>query len=90
MSGSLDPNLQKELLNALEGSGFPFQTGVAQTIRDTNLWQIDAEEFPWRDPLGGDQFVDIICSHGAMTAVVECKKTTKRSSSSFSNPGRRV
>jgi hypothetical protein len=62
---------------ALRGSGFPFQTAVAHAVRATSGWSVDASEYPWHDPAGGDQFLDLVITNGKLFLTVECKKTTK-------------
>jgi hypothetical protein len=46
-------------------------------VRRAQRWSVVAEEFPWRDDAGSDQFIDIIATSGRVALVIECKKTTK-------------
>ena len=62
---------------ALLASGFPFQTAVAKAVSTLEGWQVIAEEFPWRDDAGADQFVDLVASNDRFVVVIECKKTQK-------------
>jgi Holliday junction resolvase len=36
-----------------------------------------AEEFPWRDEGGADQFLDLVAEKGRVVLTIECKKTQK-------------
>lgn len=60
---------------ALRASGFPFQTAVEHTIRTLPGWTVDRVEFPWRDPNGTDQFLDLVVLRGTLVLLIECKKT---------------
>lgn len=72
--------LQTELLDLLNGSGFPFQVGVRKEIEqtaNTHGWAVDAEEHYWRHPkteCGG--FIDFVISHQQyiFTILIECKR----------------
>jgi hypothetical protein len=68
-----DSIIQKALLD----SGFPFQTAVADVIRQTPQWSIETEEFPWQDNNNSVQFLDIVAKCGNIFVGVECKKTRK-------------
>lgn len=57
-------------------SGFPFQTAVADVVRRTPGWSVTAEEFPWRDDLGEDHFLDLAAeSEAGNILTIEAKKT---------------
>jgi hypothetical protein len=75
-----DPADRKAISGALTASGFPFQLAVRDVFQRSD-WVIVEEEFPWRDPLGKDEFLDIVSapssSNRKVIATVECKKTTK-------------
>jgi hypothetical protein len=60
---------------ALQASGFPFQTAVADAIERTAHWSVVASEWPWRDPESGDQFLDLVAVCGRLSLAIECKKT---------------
>jgi hypothetical protein len=68
--------------NALLRSGFPFQIAVRTAISSLG-WRVGEEEFPWRDPSGKDEFLDMVASPPSeaqeVLATIECKKTTKES-----------
>lgn len=65
------------VIAALLASGFPFQTAVASAIGQLKDWSVVAEEFPWRDDLAGDQFLDLVVSDDHFVVSIECKKTQK-------------
>jgi len=65
------------VIAALRASGFPFQTAVAHAVRTTSGWSVHASEYPWQDPAGTDQFLDLVITNGKCFLTVECKKTTK-------------
>lgn len=61
-------------LTALKGSGFPFQTAVAQVIRSTGC-SIHASEYAWRGLDGESSFLDIVAISKPFVLTIECKKT---------------
>ncbi len=65
------------LVRKLQTSGFPFQTAVAHVVRDSKSWSVDNSEYPWLDPSGKDEFLDLVIKKGELYAGVECKKTEK-------------
>ncbi len=69
------------LVVGLQASGFPFQTAVASVVRQSSLWSLVEQEFPWQDPGGGDHFLDLVAERHAdsMIAAIECKKSQKES-----------
>ena len=73
----VNQSIPPEVLDALKGSGFPFQTAVAHVIESTKEWSIDATEYPWRGPEQRDQFLDIVAISKKITLTIECKKTAK-------------
>lgn len=64
-------------IGALLASGFPFQTTVASVVERLEWWKVVSEEFPWRDDLARDQFLDLVASDGQFVVTIECKKTQK-------------
>jgi len=74
------------VIGALLASGFPFQTAVARAIGQLKDWTVVAEEFPWRDELAGDQFLDLVVSDDHFVVSIECKKTQKETLT-FLQPG---
>jgi len=76
MSDPVSPNTLQPTLNALVASGFPFQTAVSQVIR-RSAYTLVAEEIPWRDDAGNDQFLDLVAEKNRLTLTIECKKTQK-------------
>jgi hypothetical protein len=75
---------------ALMKSGFPLQARVEHEIeaRGASGWKLLASEYPWRDPDGEDQFVDLIANCGCVVLVIECKKAQERSLSFLRPVGR--
>ena len=75
------PSIPQEIRAALQGSGFPFQTAVAYVVRTQPSWQVHASEFPWQDPAGNGQFLDLVATttiHDTKVFLaIECKKTQK-------------
>ncbi len=75
----MDKN-QGELLDLLNGSGFPFQIGVRREIERTmpnHGWAVDAEEHYWHHPTAKSSgFIDLIISHQnyIFTILIECKR----------------
>jgi len=67
----------QQVLNALVASGFPFQTAVAQLVRQCRNYSLVAEELPWRDDAGTDQFLDLVAVRNWFILTIECKKTQK-------------
>ncbi len=65
------------LINALLASGFPFQTAVAQVVRQCRAYRLVGEEVAWRDDTGTDQFLDLVAQRGHVVLPIECKKTQK-------------
>jgi hypothetical protein len=63
--------------NALQSSGFPFQTAVRHMINPSVGWQLRVSEYPWRAPGGDDRFLDIVAIKGTVHLCIECKKTRK-------------
>jgi hypothetical protein len=64
---------------SLVKSGFPFQTAVADMVVRTPGWILAAQEFPWRDDLGKDHFLDVVAesSSTGVRLTIEAKKTDK-------------
>lgn len=62
---------------ALQRSGFPFQTAVAHVVRSIKGWSVHASEYPWKDPAGKDEFLDVVITNGDLFATLECKKSEK-------------
>lgn len=73
----------KEVFGALRKSGFPFQTAVAHVVETSGMWSSSGKwsvyksEYPWQDPSGKDQFLDLVIRKGSWYIAVECKKTDK-------------
>jgi len=67
--------IPKSVIDSLQASGFPFQTAVAQLIRNSKGWKVHTTEFPWRGPKDDDRFLDIIATNKQFVITVECKKT---------------
>jgi hypothetical protein len=65
------------IINALMASGFPFQTAVARVVQHVPQCDLVAEEFPWRDEISGEQFLDLVAQKGPFIVAIECKKTQK-------------
>ncbi len=61
----------------LQRSGFPFQTAVAHVVKTSGGWSVHKSEYPWQDPSGKDEFLDLVITNGGWYAGVECKKTEK-------------
>jgi hypothetical protein len=72
-----DSATKQAVINALLASGFPFQTAIAQVIRQVPDCSIVAEEFPWRDDTGADRFLDLVIRKHNLNVTIECKKTQK-------------
>ncbi len=77
MMASKHSNVPKAVIGSLMASGFPFQTAVANVIRQTQNWSVETEEFPWQDDSGSERFLDAIATNGSVIIAVECKKTQK-------------
>ncbi|GEM_PF-4263691 len=77
MIGDTETKVPDAVLAALQGSGFPFQTAVANAIRDVPGWSIHASEYPWRTSTGDNQFLDIVATNDRLFLTIECKKTRK-------------
>ena len=76
------PTIPQAVRDALQGSGIPFQTAVAHVIRSQPGWQLHTSEYPWQDPAGSGQFLDLIATttHDTKNKVfltIECEKTKK-------------
>jgi hypothetical protein len=78
--GGTVEKIHAELLDLLNGSGFPFQIGVRREIERTTPdhgWSVDAEEHHWHHPeTGASGFIDLIIRHHTLifTIVIECKR----------------
>ena len=72
-----DSTIPDVVRGALLGSGFPFQTAIAQLLNPAIGWQLSASEHPWQTPSGDDQFLDIVATNGVLSVCIECKKTRK-------------
>lgn len=73
---------KKSLTNLVNASGFVFQLAVANSIRSSggHEWEIIAEEHPWHDPESdAEGFIDIVIKKGAVTFVIECKRSKEGS-----------
>ncbi len=79
-------NPDNQVIGSLLASGFPFQTAVANTIKQTEHWSVVSQEFPWSDGSGTSQFLDLVIATKLMIAAVECKKSQKEMLT-FLNPG---
>jgi len=77
MMGDSKTKAPEAVLAALRSSGFPFQTAVANVIRDVSGWSVCASEYPWRTSTGDNQFLDIVATNGSLFLTIECKKTRK-------------
>lgn len=73
----VDRDSKENLVAALLASGFPFQTAIAELADEVPNCGIAAEEFPWRDDAGDDQFLDLVVACFNFAVVVECKKAQK-------------
>lgn len=83
----MDDDQQKRpevVLEALKGSGFPFQTAVEHEIIRSRRWAVHASEYPWRSQR--EEFLDIIASNEKVFLTIECKKTRKETWT-FLRPG---
>src|SRR5205809_4515246 len=60
------------VINALLASGFPFQTAVAQVVRQCRGYRLVGEEVAWRDDTGTDQFLDLVAQRGHVVLPIEC------------------
>ena len=69
--------IPQPVLDALKGSGFPFQTAVAHVIECSKEWYVDATEYPWRGPEHADRFLDIVALGKELLLAIECKKSAK-------------
>lgn len=71
---------ETDLLELLNGSGFPFQIGVRREVErttGTHGWKIDAEEHFWRhSETKNFGFIDLVSSHSnyIFTILIECKR----------------
>lgn len=85
-------NIQEELMDLVNGSGFPFQIGVRREIERTAAnhgWFVDMEEFHWRHPVTGSTgFIDLVISHSQsiFTILVECKRVKEGGNWLFLTP----
>jgi len=68
---------QGTLFRKLQKSGFPFQTAIAHVVETSKSWSVYRSENPWLDPLGKDEFLDLVIRSEDWFAGVECKKTEK-------------
>lgn len=75
--GESETKVPEAVLAALQSSGFPFQTAVANVIRAVPGWSVYASEYPWRTSTGDNQFLDIIATNNSLFLTIECKKTRK-------------
>jgi hypothetical protein len=73
----VDRDSKENLVAALLGSGFPFQTAIAELAEEVPNCGIAAEEFPWRDDSGKDEFLDLIVSCFNFAVAIECKKAQR-------------
>jgi hypothetical protein len=73
----VDGDSKENLLAALLASGFPFQTAIAELADEVPNCSVAAEEFPWRDEAGNDQFLDLVVACFNFAVMVECKKAQK-------------
>lgn len=69
------------IVAALKKSGFPLQTRVEHEIQAhaPTGWKVLESEYPWRDPDGRDQFIDLVAVCGCVVPVIECRKAQERS-----------
>jgi hypothetical protein len=65
-------HINKDLIGALGGSGFPFQTAVAAAITGTGLFDVQ-EEVAWNAPDRSTAFLDIVASTQNVRICIECK-----------------
>ena len=69
--------MSEELNKLINASGFAFQLAIEHTIRATNYkhsWHVVSREHPWSSG-DSDGFIDLVLQKGAVTGVVECKRT---------------
>ena len=64
-------------IQSLLASGFPFQTSIAQLVRQVPGCDSVEEEVPWNDGTGDDHFLDLVVFLRNFIVVIECKKTQK-------------
>lgn len=69
--------IPESVYHALRRSGFPFQTAIRHAAVGTGAWTLKESEYPWRDWLGKDEFLDLVIQRGSWHATIECKKTEK-------------
>lgn len=79
-------DIPESVIGALLSSGFPFQTAIAKVAHQVHACKIVAEEWPWRDDAGTDQFLDLVITKGVFVLPLECKKTQKETLT-FLQPG---
>lgn len=68
----------KDLSSLVNASGFAFQLTVEHLVRSSHghHWRVVSREHPWRDPAtGAEGFIDLVLQSGAVTWVIECKRT---------------
>jgi hypothetical protein len=61
-----------KLVGAVSGSGFPFQTAIAATIRSMKAFNVE-EEVAWAAPDGAPRFLDIVAATEEARICMECK-----------------
>ncbi len=74
-----DESIPAAVFGSLQGSGFPFQTAIAQVIRAKTPagWSIRASEYAWQTLDGEGHFLDLVAQKGPLLLTIECKKTAK-------------
>lgn len=72
----LKTEVPETVFTALQSSGFPFQTAVADVIGAAG-WSVYASEYPWRTSTGDYQFLDLVARKVNLFLTIECKKTRK-------------
>jgi hypothetical protein len=74
-------NLETELFDLVNNSGFPFQMAVSEVVQKSSRdhgWTLMTGEYPWKNAKGkGEGYADLVLrhvDHDAVRAVVECKR----------------
>jgi len=65
-----------DVIAALSGSGFSFQTAIASTVRNMGSFQVE-EEVAWNDNTGVPRFLDLVASAESVRICIECKVLKK-------------
>ena len=77
MADDAAPSIPQAVIESLLASGFPLQTAIAEVAATVRGCSTVYQEWPWRDRIDADQFLDLVVEKIGFSVCIEVKKTRK-------------